>query len=220
MKKLFLITSLLVGLTTIVASQNRTVKGHVYAFKELKLNNVNVTAKKSKQTTVTDIFGNFTIECAKKDKIVFEGEGFSMAAVKISKKDSLTVKLIFDGGASNEKRAIDSNHASKEELVYAIRHHSDYNNDFYKYGDIYSLLNGELSGLSFVDSGNGTKQIIIGGPNSLTQSYYALLIVDDVIVHDISNILPEKVTEVKMARTAAKYGARGANGAVYIYTKK
>ncbi len=220
MKRLFAFSLVLIGITTFCFAQDNIISGTVYAFKDLQLENILVTAKKAKTSVTTDFSGAFTISCENRDKLIFSGNGFKNEVIRVNKDNSFKIKMVFEGGKKNEKDAIDSNHVSKEELLYSIEKYSEYNNNYSNYNDIYSLIQGEFSGIQFVDRGNGSKNIIIGGISSLEQSNTALLIVDGIIVDDISNIQTIYVKTAEILRNGTRYGSRGSNGVVIITTKQ
>lgn len=68
-----------------LSAQEKVVTGNVYAFKNLALKNIEVTAKKAKTTTRTNPLGNFRIACESKDKLEFSGLGFKKTVRKPDK---------------------------------------------------------------------------------------------------------------------------------------
>lgn len=218
MKHFLSLTIALLGTALFCYGQNRTINGNVFAFKDLPLNNIKVSAKKTKATVLSDSLGNFKIDCAKNDKLTFIGNGFNKLTMKAKKNGSMKVKMVLRKGGKNEKMAIQNNHVTKDELSNSIAHYADYNNDFSNYPDIFSMIEGKFPGVSIANIG-GQKKITVRGPSTFTKDNTALYVVDGVITEDISNISPFDVKTIKILKTAAIYGARGANGAIVITTK-
>ncbi|MCR4824268.1 MAG: TonB-dependent receptor plug domain-containing protein [Bacteroidales bacterium] len=86
------------------------------------------------------------------------------------------------------------------------------------YSNIYEYLQGRVAGLEV----NGTS-LRIRGDRSLLGSNEPLILVDGVVVDDISYISPDEVERIdvlKDASSTAIYGSRGANGVILITTRK
>ena len=199
-------------------SQMTVVKGKVTAFHELTLQNIKVRAKHSKAQTKTDENGCYQIVCADKDIIIFESPAF----IKVKKKvknpvDSINVNMVFVNTPKKREYAIGYGIISEENLTYAINNLSNDNINFEAYSNIYDLLIGRFPGVEIY--GN---EIIIRGERSLTGSNAALLVVDGMVVSDISYIQPSMVKSIDVLKgpAASIYGSRGANGVVLITLKK
>ncbi|MFV0366451.1 MAG: TonB-dependent receptor [Mangrovibacterium sp.] len=199
------------------AKDGNVMHGRVYAFDNIALQNISVTAKKSGEVVKTDSLGNFAINVGKKDRLSIEGHGFNSESVRIFEDDNMNVKLIFKGGDENERIAVSNGYLTEEQLLYAIKHLSNYNNKYSTYTDIFRLIEGEFRGIEVKDNGvyvDRTQDQSVGG------STEALYVVDDIIVTTIENINPidvKSITILKDGSTAA-YGYRGANGVVVIKT--
>lgn len=86
-------------------------------------------------------------------------------------------------------------------------------------------LQGKLSGVSVIntDQPGATPSVIIRGMGTALGGKDPLYIVDGLIVPNITNINPndiESVDVMKDAASSAIYGVRGANGVVFITTKR
>jgi len=108
-------------------AQTHTIHGKIYAFKNLELNNIQITSKKSEAVTFTSSDGSFRIHSSLKDKLIFSGNGFERTSKRITNSDSLSVKMIFKGGSSNRSAALCNNHLTKDEINFAIEFLSVYN---------------------------------------------------------------------------------------------
>jgi TonB-dependent SusC/RagA subfamily outer membrane receptor len=210
---------LAIALTLNCVSQTNVIYGSVYAFKDLALLNIQVSAKKSKAVVSTDSMGRFTIVCDNKDKLTFTGHGFQTVHKTIKGTDSLRIKMIFNQSPKNEEVAIGYGHVSKENLLNAISHSSQYNNDYCNYTDIFALIQAKFGGVQVASYG-GTKQVVVRGIGSINGNVGAIYVVDGVVVSDISGIVPNQVKSIDILKDgiASIYGANGANGAVLITT--
>lgn len=218
MKKLGLLIVLSIMMST-VYSQQRIVYGKVISFNEFPVANIVVNAKKSKASVKTDSLGMFSIACEKKDVLVFNSNSFYVLRKKVGiNVDTVNVNLIFkeDNSGKNELSAISYGYMKKEDLSYAITTLKNEKMDCLIYNTIYDMIRGQIPGVQVRGS-----SIVIRGSVSFFASSQALLVVDDVVVSDISHILPCDVKSISALKDASSsgYGSRGANGVIKITTK-
>lgn len=85
------------------------------------------------------------------------------------------------------------------------------------YRDMYDFLRGRVAGV-FVDTDGSIK---IRGLNSMNASTEPLILLDGMVISDLSTINPQDVYSVKVLKgpETAIYGIRGANGVILITTK-
>ena len=86
------------------------------------------------------------------------------------------------------------------------------------YSNIYEFLEGKVPGLTVQG-----ESIRIRGNNSLLGSNEPLILVDGIVMDDISSISPDEVERIDVLKDAAStaiYGSRGANGVILITTRR
>ncbi len=199
-------------------SQNRVVHGKLTTFNRFPVRNVLVVAKKSDTSALSDSMGLFTIVCHKKDVLKIKPEAFQAVTRRVGPdSDSLVINLVFIDNESNRKVATGYGYIDEKDLAYAVSSLDYENNDFCNYPDIYTLMKGKLAGVTV--SGGA---VFMRGVSSFSGSSEALLVVDGMIVDDISWINPCHVRSIDALKdsSASIYGSRGANGVVIIKTKK
>ena len=128
-------TKILIACCLLVPSfllaQTRVVHGVLTAFNKYPVANIEVVAKKSKATTVTDSLGNFSIVCKEKDQIKIKAETFKTVSRNVDKDtDSLLINLVFMDSKKNRDLAIGYGYMSKEDLTFAAEHLQQENNEF------------------------------------------------------------------------------------------
>jgi len=158
MKHFLSLTKALLGTLLICYGQNQTVSGNVYAYKDLPLKNIKISAKKTKMTVFSDSLGNFKIDCEKNEKLTFVGMGFNKLAIKAQKTESMKIKMVLKSGVKNEKAAVQNAHMTKNDLSNSIANYAEYNNDFSNYPDIFSMIQGKFPGVSIVNGLGGGKK--------------------------------------------------------------
>ena len=200
-----------------VLPQNRVVNGKLTVFNTYPVRYVEVTAKKAKTAVMSDSLGQFSIVCLKNDIIRIRLKTFQPVSRKVGPDtDSLFINLLFIDSESNRELSVGYGYISEKDLLYAVSHLEQENNDFCNYSNIFDLIKGRFSGVT-VTGGN----VYIRGSGSFSGQTQALYIVNGVSVSSIDWIQPCQVKSIDVLKdsNAAIYGARGGNGVVIIETK-
>lgn len=217
MKKI-IIVSIGVFLSVNVFAQNRVVYGKLIVFNAYPVKNVEVAAKKAKTAVMSDSLGEFSIVCLKNDIIRIKTKTFRPVSRKVGPEtDSLFINLFFIDTKSNRELSVGYGYISEKDLIYAVNHLEQENNDFCNYANIFDLIKGRFSGV-IVTGGN----VYIRGSGSFSGQTQALIIVNGVAVSSIDWIQPCQIKSIDLLKdsNAAIYGTRGGNGVVLIETKR
>jgi TonB-dependent SusC/RagA subfamily outer membrane receptor len=205
-------------LTASAISQTRVVHGRLTTFNTYPVQNVAVTSKKGKATTVSDSLGRFSIVCLEHDAIMIKPRAFRKVTKKVGPDtDSLNVNLIFLDTPKNRDIAIGYGYMKESDLLYAVTNLQQENNEYCHYSDVYEVLRGRFAGVEVV---NG--QVIIRGSNSINSSNEALYVVDGMIVSSIDWVVPCDIKSINILKdsSTSAYGSRGSNGVVIIETRR
>ena len=201
-----------------VNAQRKNVYGNAFAFKNLALNNIQVTSAKTKTTTQTDSLGNFRIVCESEDKIEFTGFGFQKKVIKLEKQqNNVKVKMIFKGGNKNIDLAVENGHVSKENLDNSIALHPDQNFEYYNYADIFTAISRIYAGNDNIRATD--KEVYVRKEKSTFSAVPAIFIVNGKLALEISDILTGNIESIEIIPDgSSKYGPGAANGVVLVTT--
>ncbi|HLF33194.1 MAG TPA: hypothetical protein VI583_03085 [Cyclobacteriaceae bacterium] len=213
-------------LVTLVApfsgtSQTRTVSGTVLSFEKFPLRNITVKARKAKTETKTDENGNFKLEVKNPDVIVIKDPAFITYTGRVTgTENSLKINLLIKNDEESMARAVSEGYISKENMEYGTKNLWHMNSEFNRFNDTWEAIKYALPETQIVVE-NGKKGVLMRGPKTLYGSNLALLVVDGVIVDDVSFVAPGEIVRITKLSTAksALYGARAGNGVINIETK-
>jgi hypothetical protein len=138
--------------------------------------------------------------------------------VKIKKLQSLSIDLVYSNKENSFSDALENNHISREDLQKGIETNSLKGvKDYSKYKNIYEIIKNEIINVKVIGTAVLTTKVI-----SFNASPQVLYVVDDMIVTDISYVLPSEVKTIQYLEgvSTSLYGSRGANGVVKITLKK
>lgn len=220
-KNLLLLVSALVA--QMAMGQNQAIKGSVLDSSGEPIIGATIKVIGSKQATVTDIDGNFTIQdVSPKASLNISYVGMQPITVKAS--GNLNVVLKDDFQNLNDIVVIGYGSAKAKDLTSPIA--------VIKAADIQSTpssspmtaLQGKVAGVNVVSSGTpgAGPTVRIRGAGSFANSS-PLYVVDGMFYDDINFLNNEDIQDMsilKDASAAAIYGVRAANGVVLITTKK
>lgn len=201
-----------------INAQRKNVYGNVFAFKNLALNNIQVSSAKSKTTTQTDSLGNFRIVCESEDKLELTGFGFQKKVIKLEKpQNNVKVKMIFKGGNRNIDLAVENGHVSKESLESSIELYPEQNFEYYNYADIFTAISRIYAGNDNIKVTG--KDVFVRKEKSTFSAVPAIFMVNGKLALEISDILTSDIKSIEIIPDgSSKYGTRAANGVVLVTT--
>lgn len=204
-----------------------SIKGTVTDTTGMAVIGATVQIQGTTKGTITDVNGNFSIECTKGATLKFSSVGYKSQEVSAS---STTIKIVLqeDNVHLEEVVVVGIGYGTmrKTDLTGAI---ASVSSDKFNKGVISTseqLIQGKIAGVTVIrGSGDPTKgaSIRLRGGTSLTAGNGPLFVVDGVPGVDVNTISPNDIASMdvlKDASAAAIYGSRGANGVIIVTTKK
>ncbi len=204
-----------------VTQQGVTVKGVVTDAKGEPIIGATVTEKGTKNATVTDFDGNYSLNVANRNAtLVVSYIGFVAQEVKAGSN----VTLQEDNALLNEVVVIGYGTQRKGDVTSAI---TSVKAEDFAQGNIHDagdLIKGKVAGLT-ISNGSGdpsaASSIRLRGIISLQGANTPLVLIDG-LEGSLTSVAPENIESIdvlKDASAAAIYGTRGAAGVILITTK-
>ncbi len=225
---------LLLGLFLSVGAfaQQITVRGYVQDAENEPIIGATVRVVGTQIAVITDIDGNFTLQCNQGASIQISYIGYETATVAAAPQ--VTVVMQDEANTLNEVVVIGYGRAKKNDLtgsVTAIKP-DEMSHGLQTSAD--DMLSGKVAGLNIISEGGAPgagSKIRIRGGSSLSASNDPLYVIDGLQLdpagisgmNPLASINPndiESFTVLKDASATAIYGSRASNGVIIITTKK
>ena len=213
---------------SLVMAQTNTVTGTVTSQEDgAPLPGVNVLVEGTTTGTQTDFDGNYTIEAAEGDILVFSYIGTKSQNIRVGPSSTIDVVLVEDASQLEEVvvTALGLERQEKS-LTYANQQVDTEELTKARSVNVLEGLSGKVAGVSITRSASGVGapvNVVMRGNRSIAGSSQPLYVVDGILLDgDISNISPDDIQEISVLRganAAALYGSRAANGAIIVTTK-
>lgn len=240
------LTLILAFVVQITFAQQQSVTGTVADEDGLPLPGVNIIIKGTTTGVQSDFDGNYAIQAAQGDVLVFSFIGLKKAEYPVGASAVINVTLEADAAQLSEvvvtalgiKR-------EKKSLGYATQEVDGSEVSDVPTTNFMNSLSGKVAGLNIKSSGTigGSSNVIIRGNASLTGNNQALFVVDGTPIsnantntsdqktgrggYDFGNaaadIDPNNIASINVLKGAAAtalYGSRASNGVVIITTKR
>ncbi|WP_428662694.1 SusC/RagA family TonB-linked outer membrane protein [Runella sp.] len=231
MKKMLLVSLLMVGWLGVLYAQERKITGKVTASDDgSPLPGVSVLVKGTSQGTTTNGDGAYSLTVPSNAGIlVFSFVGMTPLEITIGNSTVIDAKLQSDTKLLSEVVVTGSGIAiSKARLGISVEAVMAKDLPSTPSASVDQALIGKIPG-ALIKSGDGTPgapvNILLRGINSVNRGTTPMILVDgiqmaatDLNSLDLSNI--ERVEVVQGAASASIYGAQGANGVIQLFTKK
>lgn len=244
MKKQYLFLTLLGILTMQLGlAQEKTITGVVTDETGLPLPGATVVVENTTRGVSTDFDGNYSIDAAENEVLIFSFVGYTDQKITIGTADSYNVSL--QPGNQLEEVVITALGIRKETRAvgYSVQNVASEAIDKSNATDALSALTGQVAGVKITNTSGAAgagSRIVIRGQTSLSGNNQALIIVDGVRIDnsqfasesrnagvsgsnrgmDINPDDIESINVLKGGSAAALYGVDGGNGVIVITTKK
>ncbi len=206
-------------------AQNVTVKGNVKDIQGNPLPGVTVSVQGTKQGTITDINGNYTISAPAKSVLGFSFIGMESQKVPVGTKNVINVKLSESSVALGEVVSIGYARVKKSDVTGALTQVTEKTIRERPVQNAINAIQGKAAGVDIVSNQRpGTvSSITIRGSRSIIGSNSPLYVVDGIVLMgDMNDVDPNDIASMEILKDASStaiYGSRGANGVILITTK-
>lgn len=217
---LTLFLSLLIG--TVSA---QTVNGNVVDETGEPVIGATVMEKGTKNATVTDFDGNFSIKMGSGKVLVISYIGMQSQEVNVAGKSSVNIVMKEDATTLQDVVVVGYGTMKKSDLTGAISSVDTEKLNAKGATSVMENLQGATPGVSITQSSSragGGFDIEIRGKSSFKSGSAPLYVVDGIITDGIDFLNPkdiERVDILKDASSTAIYGSRATNGVVIVTTK-
>lgn len=218
----------LVGLFAMfaVALQAQTVTGNVKDSYGDGIIGATIMEHGTKNGTVTDIDGNFTIKMTTGHQLDISYIGMKSQTVDVKGKSSVNVVLEDDNTTLNEVVVVGYGTMKKSDLTGSVSSVNTEQLNSKGAASVLGNLQGSTPGVNITMSNGGrvggSPSIEIRGKSSINSDVTPLYVVDGVMCDDIDWLNPqdiEKIDILKDASSTAIYGSRATAGVVMVTTK-
>ncbi len=225
------LTLLLALVTSFSFAQEKTITGNVTSQADgLPLPGVSVVVQGTTRGVQTDFDGNYSINAASNESLVFSYLGLKTQTIAVGGKTTINVVLEEDAEALEEVVVTGYSTVKKESVTAAQTTVTAETIESVPIPALDQVLQGQVAGLS-VNAGSGqpgaSGTIVLRGRSSFNPNanIEPLFIIDGVPVDEdnfrsINSNDIENLTVLKDASASAIYGNRGANGVIIVTTKK
>ncbi|KQS32331.1 TonB-dependent receptor [Pedobacter sp. Leaf194] len=208
-----------------------TVKGRVVDKDKKPVPGVAITIQEDKtnKSVSTDASGNFSIDATTSDVLVFKFVGFGTVlkpAAEINNNDVILTRSLIDAG-DDDNVYIPFGVRKRREVTATISTITTENLPQIPSSSLTNVFTGRIPGLAVYPSGSqqpgyDVSSFLVRGRSSYNSNQEPLILVDgierDFTAMDLGEI--ESVSVLKDAATLAWYGMYGANGVIYVKTKR
>lgn len=224
-----IVFSVLLLFPAIAFSQNTQVTGTILdSSTRSPISGVNIVVKGKTGGTNSDMNGQYTIQAAPTDTLLFTYVGMIPVQVAVAGRANIPILLQSDADALGEVVVIGYGSVAKPDLTGAVGVAPVDDMAKAPVSSFADALSGRIAGVTVNASDGqpgGDINIVIRGQGSLTQSTAPLFVIDGFPIENPDPVLlnPEEIESMsvlKDASSTAIYGSRGANGVILIQTKR
>lgn len=226
--KLILLCFSILMFTTSVWAQEKTVSGTVTDTQGMPLPGVNVLVEGTQRGTQTDFDGNFSLQAAEGETLIFSYLGMKSISQVVGTESTYSITMEEDSAELDAVVVVGYGTQKQSDLTGAVSSVSSDELLTQPVSNVFQALQGKAAGVDITSSERpGTVgSVRIRGNRSLTASNAPLYVVDGVPLLSASSIETinprdiESINVLKDASATAVYGSRGANGVIIVTTKK
>lgn len=226
-RQILLINNRLQGEVKDSNTQQKSVSGKVTDPSGSPLPGVSVVLKGTTTGTITDSEGKYSLSnVAASATIVFSFVGMKSQEIPVVAKSSINVTMVEESIGIDEVVAVGYGTQSKKDVTSAINTIApkEFNKGIVT--GVNSLLAGKVAGLFISQPGSDPTKgatVQLRGSSTLAGGSQPLYVIDGFPGADLSTVAVEDIKSITVAKDASStaiYGTRGANGVIFVTTKR
>lgn len=200
--------------------QDKTITGVVKDANGEPIIGANIMVKGTTNGTITDMDGNFTLQCPSNAILVISYIGFTEQEISVNGKNEIVISLKEDSQELDELVVVGYGTQKKVTLTGAVAAIKEDELITTKNENAQNMLTGKIPGVRVMqksaEPGSFNNNFDIRGMGD------ALVIIDGVPRDNMTRLDPNDIESISVLKdaSAAIYGVRAANGVVLITTKK
>ena len=207
-------------------AQTRVIKGKVVDATNQPIIGATVKVAGTSTGTITDVKGFYSLSATSKDKLIISFMGYKPVEEVIGDRSAINVTLEESNVQLSDVVVVGYGTQRKENLTGAVSTVDVTKSLGAKpFTDVAKGLQGAVPGLTVTYGSGGittAPSINIRGLVSINGGNSPLILVDGVVVPDITMVSPEDIASISVLKDAAStsiFGARAADGVIMITTK-
>lgn len=203
MRKAFLLSTLLLCVTTMLWAQTRKVEGTVTGENGAPVVGASVTLKGTSKGTTTNAEGKFAIDVPSgKGTLVVNSIGFADQEISLGSQSSYAVRLLADTKQLDDVVVVGYGKANRKALTSAITSIRPADMNRGPITDVGVLLQGKVPGLNITASGdpNRNSAIILRGASTINSPGNPFFVIDGVPGADIALVAPDDIATIDVLR--------------------
>lgn len=209
----------------LTSSKLAQVKGKVTDNAGVPLIGVSIQVKDTENGTISDIDGNFILDCDLGSVLIISYIGFATQEVVVTGTE-LQIKMELDSKVLDEVVVVGYGTQKKSSLTGAVSKYKNERLDEVAVSRLDQALQGKIAGVQIqnISSEAGADPTIrVRGLSSINAGASPLVVVDGHPVADglsfVNSADVESIEVLKDAASASIYGSRGASGVIFVTTK-
>ncbi len=211
-----------------LSAQSFTLTGTVKDSKGEVIIGATVMKSSTKDGTITDINGNFSVSTQVGEVLTISFVGYESQKVKVEERKTLNVVLVESAIGLNEVQIIAYGQQDKKTVTGAVSSVKAETILKTPTASVTNAIAGTMPGITSVQNtsqpGASDAQLFIRGSSSLSDDASAQpLILVDGVERTFSDIDPNEIQDItilKDASSTAVFGVRGANGVILVTTRR
>ena len=227
MKRILLLSFVLLTLISFGAIAQRTVSGKITDDTGEALPGVNVLIKGTTTGTQTDLDGNYRLSVSQGATLIFSFVGFNTQEIEIGSRTIIDLSM---GGATELQEVIVAGYGSqvKETSNISSSTVSSETIENRPNASLVQRLQGQIPGLNITTGSGqpgGGSTVLLRGVSSINGDIEPLFVIDGSPVDqdNFRSLNPNDIADITVLKDAgatAIYGNRGANGVILITTRR
>lgn len=189
---------------------------------------VNIIIKNTSRGTVTNLDGEYRLQAAVDDTLLFSSVGFIRQEILVEGRNQIDIVLQPDVAGMEEVVVLGYGEQARDMLTTSVSSVDTRTLDDVPYANPMSVLQGRAAGVRVQNvSGQpgSTPSIVLRGGTSIsnTGGSNPIYVIDGVIRTDMQGVNPRDIESIQVLKDAAAtsiYGSRASDGVVVVTTKR